>query len=135
MPLDQEIQATVLVHTVLQDLVEDIRASFEVLITQVLFCCLKWLRRGSVQGWWSVRDPVSVNAFHLLPSLDHECSLVIRDYAIGSKCVVPKFGSLCRAVSRVKVNVPTSTNVPIAWADSLVKFVLVPGLSLEPLTG
>ena len=131
MPLDQEIQATVLVHTVLQDLVEDMRASFEVLITHVLLCYLKWLWRGSLQGWWSVRDPFSVNAFHLLPSLDHECSLVIRDYAVGSKCVIPKLGSLGRAVSGVKVNVLTGTNVPIDWADALVKVLLVPGLSLE----
>ena len=115
----------------LQDLVEDIRAAFEVLVPHVLLCCLKWLRRGSIQGRWSVRDPVSVNAFHLLPSLDHECSLVIRDYAVGSKCVIPKLCSPGRAVSRIKVNVLTGTNVPIAWADSLVKVLFVPGLSLE----
>ena len=45
--------------------------------------------------------------------------------------MILKLGSLVRAVGQVKVNILTGTNVPVTLADSLVKVLLVPGLSLE----
>ena len=49
-PLDQEFQATARVHTVLEDLVENIRASFAILMAHVLFCGFERLGWGIIHG-------------------------------------------------------------------------------------